>query len=100
MAKPPQSFSDEYRLEACFACPAANLHMRYFVPPEHVQDSLKTLNVKSLAGSDVATVRCPSLTCIEQCRDADGIVNGHLGACEKVTVRKNALGQPPEERGC
>jgi len=26
-------------------------------------------------------------------------MNGHLGACGKVTVRKNSLGQPPEGRG-
>jgi len=58
--------------------------MRYFVPPVHMQDSLKTLNVKSLEGSDVTTIQCPTLACIEQCRDADGIVNGHLGACRKV----------------
>jgi len=73
--------------------------MRYFVPPVHVLDSLKTPNVKGLEGSDVTTVRRPSLTCIEQCRDADCIVNGHLGACGKVTVRKNSLGQPPEGSG-
>jgi len=32
-------------------------------------------------------------------RDADSVMNGHLGACEKVTVRKNSLGQPPEGSG-
>ena len=70
---------------------------RYFFPPVHVQDSLK--NVKSLEGSNATTVWCPSLACIEQCRDVDGIVNGYLGACGKVTVRKNALGQPLEGSG-
>ena len=73
--------------------------MRYFVPPVHMQDSLKTPHVKSLEGSDVTTVRCLTLTCIEQSRDADGIANGHLGACRKVTVRKNALGQASEGSG-
>ena len=47
----------------------------------------------------MTTVRCPSLTCIEQCRNADSVVNGHLGGCGKVTVRKNSLGQPPEGSG-
>jgi len=89
MAKPPQLFSEEYRLRACCACSAANLDMSYFVPLVHVQDSLKTPNVKSLEDTDVTTVRCPSLAFIEQCRDAHGIVNGNLGACGKVTVRKN-----------
>jgi len=73
--------------------------MMYFDPPMHVQNRLKTPNVKGLESSDVTTVRCPSLTCIEQCRDADSVVNGHLGACGKVMVRKNSLGQPPEESG-
>jgi len=73
--------------------------MRYFVPPVHVQDNLKTLNVKRLKGCDVTTVRRPTLACTEQCRDADGTVNGHLGARRKVTLRKNALGQPPEGSG-
>ena len=99
MAKPPQLSSEEYRFEGCCACSAANLNMRYFVPPMHVQDSLKTPNVKGLEGSNVRTVGCSSLTCIEQCRDADCIVNSHLGACGKVTVRKNSLGQPPEGSG-
>jgi len=99
MAKPPQLSSEEYRLEACCACSAANLDMRYFVPPVRVQDSLQTPNVKSLEDSDVTVVQCPTLACIEQCRDADGIVNGRLGACGKVTVRKNALGQPHEGSG-
>jgi len=72
--------------------------MRYFVPPVHVQDSLKTMNVKGLKGS-VTMVWCPSLTCIEQCQDADSVVNGHLGACGKVTVRKNSLGHPLEGSG-
>ena len=99
VAKLPQLSSVECRLEACCACSTANLDMRYFVPPMHMQDSLKTANVKRLEGSDMTTVRSPSLACIEQCRDADGIVNGHLGACGKITVRKNALGQPPEGSG-
>ena len=73
--------------------------MRYFVPPVHVQGSLETPNVKGLEGSDVTTIRCPSLTCIELCRDADCVVNGHLRACGKVTVRKNSLGQPLEGSG-
>jgi len=64
-----------------------------------LQDSLKTPNMKSLESSDVTTVRCPSLTCVEQCRDADSVVNSHLGACGKVTVRKHSLGQPPEGSG-
>ena len=68
--------------------------MRYFVPLVHVQDSLKTPNMKGLEGSDVTSVRCPSLTCIEQCRDADSVVNSHLGACGKVT---DSLGSLPEE---
>jgi len=63
----------------------------------HVQNSLKTTNLKSLEGFDVTTVRCPSLASNEQCRDADVIVNGHLGACRKVTVCENALVQSPEE---
>jgi len=71
-----------------------NLDFTYFVQPVHVQDSLKTPNVKSLEGSDVTAIQCPSLACIEQCRGADGIVN--LGACGKITVCKNTLGQPPE----
>ena len=73
--------------------------MRCFVPPVHVQDSLKTPNAKGLKGSDVTTVQCPSLTSIEQCRDTDCVVNGHLGACGKVTVCKKSLGQPPEGSG-
>jgi len=64
-----------------------------------VQDSFKTLHVKGLEGSDVTTVRCPSLTCIEQCRDADSVVNSHLSACGKVIVRKKSLGQPSEGSG-
>jgi len=84
----------------CLLCSSlGNLNLRYFVPPVHVQDSLKTPNVKGLEGSDVTTVRCPSLTCIQQCRDADCVVNGHLGVCGKVTVRKNSLGQTPEGSG-
>ena len=73
--------------------------MRYFVPPVHMQDSLKTPHVKSLEGSDVTTVRCLTLTCTEQSRDADGMANGHLGAYRKVTVRKKALGQSSEGSG-
>jgi len=73
--------------------------MRNFVPPVHMLDSLKTPNVKGLEGSDVTTVRCLSLTCIEECRDVECVVNGHLGMCGKVTVRKNSLGQPPEVSG-
>ena len=56
MAKSPQLSSEEYRLKARCACSAANLNMGYFVPPVHVQDSLKTPNVKGLKGSDVTTV--------------------------------------------
>jgi len=157
MAKPPQLSSEEYRLEACCACSAANLDMTYFVPPVHVQDGLmvwrhriwkasrarmwrrqarnqwgrspprkifapplekcvghsfKVLDIvkqicatlrKLFAPPSVPSwlrawtaVRCPSLPCIEQCRDVDSIANGHLGAWGKVTVRKNELGQPPE----
>jgi len=97
MAKPPQLSSEEYHPKGCCAYSAANLSMRYFVPPEHMQDSLKTSNVKGLEGSDVVTVRCPFLTCIEQCRGANSVVNGHLGACGKVMVRKNSLGHLPKE---
>ena len=99
MAKPSRLSSEEYRLEGCCVSSAANLNMRYLVPPVHVQDSLKTPNVKRLEGCDVMTVRCLSLTYIEECRDADCIVNSHLGACEKATVRKNSLVQPPEGSG-
>jgi len=98
MPESPQ-LSSEYRLEACCACSSANLDMRYFVPPAYMQDSLKTPNVKSLEGSDVTTVRCQSLACIELCRNADGVVNVHTGACGKVTVCENALGQPTEGSG-
>ena len=99
MAKSPQLSSEEYRLGRCCACSAAKFKMRDFVPPVHVQDNLKTPNVKGREGSDVTMVQCPSLTCIEQCWDADTVINGHLGACGKVTVPKNSLGQPPEGSG-
>jgi len=71
--------------------------MRYLVPPVHVQDSLKTPNVKRLEGCDVMTVRCLSLTYIEECRDADCIVNSHLGACEKARFVKTRLYSLPKE---
>jgi len=67
--------------------------------PVHVKDSLKTPNVKGLDDFDMTMVRCPSLTCIEQCQNADSIVNCHLGACGKVTVRKHAIGKLPQGSG-
>ena len=59
--KPLSLSSEQYRHKACCACSAADLDMRDFLPPVHVQDSLKTTNVKCLEGADVTTVRCLSL---------------------------------------
>ena len=91
MVKSPQLSSEEYHLEACCAYSAANLNMRYFVPPMHVQDSLKTLNAKSLEGSDVTTVQCPSLTCIEQCREQIALQTAILVRVERSRFVKTRL---------
>ena len=66
------------------------------VPPVQSKNSLQTGDVEPFEDLDVMPVDNPRFAAIEQCRDADGVVDRHLGLDHEILVEEDPLRESPK----